>query len=72
MLVLASFGQFGIQPLLADLREQAYPQAVMESAFGSRFAFWHVVATVLYLGQCLLGLALVIMQRGPGPGPAIR
>ena len=65
MLVMALVGQFGIQPVLAAIREQVHPQPVMESVLGSRFAFWHVVATVLYLVQCLLGAALVILQRAP-------
>lgn len=65
MLILALVGQFGIQPVLAAIREQVHPQPVMESALGSRFAFWHVVATVLYLVQCLLAAALVILQRAP-------
>lgn len=60
MLVLALIGQFGIQPLLAGIREQAYPQPVMQSVLGARFAFWHMVATTLYLVQCLLGAALVV------------
>ena len=60
ILVLALIGQFGIQPLLAGIREQAYPQPVMQSVLGARFAFWHAVATLIYLAQCLLGAALVV------------
>ena len=68
MLVLALIGQFGIQPVLAAIREQVHPQPVMESALGTRFAFWHVAATVLYLVQCLLGAALVVSSRATGQG----
>ncbi|UCD69977.1 MAG: DUF4149 domain-containing protein [Betaproteobacteria bacterium] len=66
MLVLGLVGQFGIQPVLAAMREQMHPQPVMESGLGPRFAFWHIVATILYLLQCLLGLVLVLSLRGPG------
>ncbi|UCH46479.1 MAG: DUF4149 domain-containing protein [Betaproteobacteria bacterium] len=66
MLVLVVIGQFGIQPVLAAIREQVHPQPVMDSALGPRFAFWHMAATLLYLCQCLLGAALVIMQHTAG------
>lgn len=65
MLVMTLVGQFGIQPVLAGIREQVYPQPVMQSAQGARFAFWHMAASGLYLVQCLLGAALVILQRAP-------
>jgi hypothetical protein len=43
-------GQFGIQPILAGLKEEAgLPRSVMESAFRDRFATWHGVASGLYV-----------------------
>jgi hypothetical protein len=72
MLVLALVGQFGIQPVLAAIREQVHPQPVMESALGPRFAFWHIAATVLYLVQCLLGAALVVSSRASSEGASVR
>jgi hypothetical protein len=35
---------------------------VMQSLFRDRFAAWHGVASVLYLIQCALGLAVVVLQ----------
>lgn len=71
MLGLALVGQFGLQPVMAALREQAFPQEVMRSALSSSFAVWHAAAEVIFLVQCLLGAALVISMRNSGAG-AIR
>ena len=60
MLALALASQYGVQPELADLREQAYPQPVMQTALGDSFAKWHMVAGMLYVAQSLLGAGLVI------------
>jgi hypothetical protein len=62
MLALALVGHFGIQPILAQLKAEAWPHSVMESAVKSRFAAWHGVAGGLYTLQCLLGAALVLLQ----------
>lgn len=70
MLVFALIGQFGIQPVLAGLREQAYPQPVMQSALSGSFARWHMIAGILYVAQCLLGAGLVVMHRYAGVSPA--
>jgi len=62
---LAAAGQFGIQPLMASLKQQALPSEVMQSIFRDRFAAWHGVSSVLYLIQCFLGLVMVL-QHGRG------
>ncbi len=62
MLLLVLVGHFGIQPILAQLKAEAWPRSVMESAVKSRFAAWHGVAGGLYALQCLLGAALVLLQ----------
>jgi hypothetical protein len=62
MLVLAAAGHFGIQPLMVQLKAEAWPRQVMESAVRDRFAAWHGVASVVYLVQSLLGLVLVALQ----------
>jgi hypothetical protein len=67
MLLCAVVGQYGIQPVLAGLREQAAPAPVMQSPFGASFMLWHRVAEALYLLQCLLGVALVARYRNPAP-----
>ncbi|MDT3736123.1 MAG: DUF4149 domain-containing protein [Denitratisoma sp.] len=62
MLVLALVGHFGIQPILVELKAEAWPHSVMESAVKSRFAAWHGFAGGLYVLQSLLGAALVLLQ----------
>jgi len=59
MLGLACVGEFGVQPVMAALKEQALPALVMESRFRDRFATWHALSTSLYVLQSLLGLALI-------------
>jgi uncharacterized membrane protein len=59
MLVLVLVGQFGVQPILQGLKDQAMPQAVMQSVFADRFRHWHGVSSILYLIQSALGLLLV-------------
>lgn len=61
MLVLTLGGEFGVQPVLAALKEQALPKQVMESVLRDRFATWHGVASGLYVIQSVLGAALVIL-----------
>ena len=66
MVIFAMVGQFGIQPILEALRERALPRQVMESVLRDRFAAWHGVASVLYVIECALGAALVLLQaRAP-------
>ncbi|WP_029146699.1 DUF4149 domain-containing protein [Methylophilus sp. 5] len=60
MWVLVLVGEFGIQPLLAQLKASALPNDVMQSVFASRFKTWHGVASIAYLVECLLGIWLVI------------
>jgi hypothetical protein len=60
VMLLLTLGQhFGIQPIMQALKDQALPQAVMESAFRNRFAAWHGVSSVIYLVESLLGAWLV-------------
>ncbi|OYY92647.1 MAG: hypothetical protein B7Y41_15065 [Hydrogenophilales bacterium 28-61-23] len=63
MLLLTLAGHFGIQPILAQLKEAALPKDVMASLFRDRFATWHGVSSVVYLIQSLLGLVLVTKQH---------
>lgn len=60
MLLLTVVSQFGIQPLMAQLKTDALPREVMESVLRDRFAAWHGVSSILYLVQSLLGLWLVV------------
>jgi hypothetical protein len=58
--VLAAASQFGIQPLMAQLKADALPREVMASVLRDRFAAWHGISSILYLVQSLLGLWLVV------------
>jgi hypothetical protein len=60
MALLAAVSQFGIQPLMAQLKADALPREVMESVLRDRFAAWHGVSSILYLLQSGLGLWLVV------------
>jgi len=60
MLALVCAGEFGVQPIMATLKEEALPKQVMESVLRDRFATWHGVSSVLYVIQSLLGAALVV------------
>jgi hypothetical protein len=64
MLLLTMLTQFGIQPLMADLKAQALPLEVSQSEFAGRFRMWHGVSSILYLLQSLLGAALVVKVAG--------
>ena len=57
---LVAASQFGIQPLLAQLKADALPREVMESVLRDRFAAWHGISSILYLVQSGLGLWLVV------------
>jgi hypothetical protein len=63
MLALVLVGRFGVQPILAGLREQALAKEIVESVFRERFGTWHGVASVIYLVQCGLAVAMVLLQR---------
>jgi len=65
MLLLTAVSQFGVQPLLAQLKADALPREVMESVLRNRFAAWHGVSSILYLVQTLLGLLLVTSSGRP-------
>ena len=63
MLALTLIGHFGIQPEMAALKAQVLPDDVMQSAVRDRFVLWHGVASVLYLAESLLAVALVLRVR---------
>lgn len=65
MVLLTIAGHFGVQPILAQLKADALPRQVMESALRDRFATWHGISSGLYLMQSLLGLWLAVWpERG--------
>ena len=63
MLLLTLLGQFGMQPLLAEIKSQALPLYVMDSPYADRFRFWHGASSIVFLLQSLLGAALLIKNE---------
>ena len=63
LLLCTIAGQYGIQPLMAELKASAWPREFMNSMMRDRFSTWHGVSSVLYLLQSLLGIALVLGLR---------
>ena len=61
MLALTLVSQFGLQPLIAQLKAEAMPREVMESVLRDRFATWHGISSILYLVQSVLGLWLAVV-----------
>lgn len=51
--------QLGIQPMMAQMKLDALPAEVMDSAYAARFAFWHRASSLLYVAQSVLGVVLV-------------
>jgi hypothetical protein len=63
MLVCTLVGYFGLQPLMAALREAAGPNGVMGSDARIKFGVLHGISSVIYLIQSLLGVALVLKVK---------
>lgn len=65
MLVCTLIGYFGLQPLMADLREAARPGGVMDSEVRMKFGIVHGLSAMFFLIQSLLGVALILKIRQP-------
>lgn len=63
MLLITLTIQFGIQPVMTELKAQALPLDVMHSQFAGRFKLLHGASSIAYLAQSLLGVFLVIKSR---------
>lgn len=67
MWLLTLAQQFGIQPIMEQLKADALADGVtkdvMESLFRDRFETWHGVSSIVYLVESLLGLVLVAKTR---------
>ncbi len=62
MLLITLGIYFGIQPVMESLKAQAWPKAVMQSAFSDRFVRWHGISSIVYLIESLLGLVLLVKE----------
>ncbi len=60
MALIAAIIQFGVQPIMLQLKAEVWPNEVMGSAQRDRFIIWHGVSSTLYLIQSLLGAWLVV------------
>ena len=67
MLAITLLLQFGIYPLMADIKLQAQSPDVMQSALASRFKMWHGISSVLYLLESLFGVPLIIKGASKNP-----
>ena len=63
MLLCTLVGYFALQPFMNALREAAGPGGVMEGAMRTRFGMLHGVASLFYLLQSLLAVALIWKLR---------
>ena len=63
MLACTLIGYFGMQPVMAMLRESAGAQGVMDSDLRMKFGIVHGVAALIYLVQSVLGVTLVLKSR---------
>ncbi|MBB5019210.1 hypothetical protein HNQ59_002508 [Chitinivorax tropicus] len=57
MLLLTAVNHFAIHPWITELKSKA--GNVATGAFGGGFATAHTISSIIYLGECLLGLALI-------------
>lgn len=67
-LILLMFGltliqQFWLQPFVAALRSAGAPVDAISRLPGHNFAFWHGIASALYLLESLLAVLLVVRSR---------
>lgn len=60
MLLITLAIQFGIQPVMAELKLRALPLDVMHSELAARFKMLHGASSIAYLAESLLGAYLVI------------
>lgn len=67
MLAITLLLQFGIYPLMAEIKLQAQSPDVMKSALAPRFKMWHGISSILYLVESLFGAALVIKGASKNP-----
>ena len=64
MLACVLIGYFGLQPFMAEIRAAAAQAGgVMDEAMRSRFGLLHGVASIIYLLESLLAVALVFRSR---------
>lgn len=63
MILLTLLIQYGIQPVMNDLKAQALPLDVMHSELAARFKMLHGISSIAYLIESVLGIFLVVKHR---------
>jgi len=63
MLVITLIDLFGFQPVMNGLKAQALPADVMHSPYADKFKMLHGIASITYLVQSLLGIALILQIK---------
>lgn len=63
MVLCVVIGYFGLQPLMAELRQTAGPAGVLEGAARTQFGWLHGAASLIYLLQSVLAAVLVLKNR---------
>ena len=63
MLLITLIDQFGFQPVMNGLKAQALPADVMHSPYAGKFRMLHGIASITYLVQSLLGIALILKMK---------
>ena len=61
--LLTVAGQFGAQAILSSVKGQPLAHDVIADVLRDRTAAWYGVASVLYLAQCALAVAMVLLQQ---------
>jgi hypothetical protein len=65
LVAIALASQFGIQPMMAELRVAG----VLDEAARSRFGMWHGISSALYVVQSVILLVVVLTVRRLLPEP---
>ena len=64
MLLCVLVGYFGLQPFMAEIRAAASQAGgVMDETMRARFGFLHGIASLIYMVQSILAVALVLRSR---------
>lgn len=63
MVTCTLIGYFGLQPMMAALREGAGTAGIMESDARTKFGLLHGLSAGIYLTQSLLGVVLILKIR---------
>lgn len=51
--------KYGIKPEIEQIRQVAGTQDIRTSPYAESFRMWHVIASVVYMVECVLGLFVV-------------